>query len=145
MLNQQPENLSDEKLTETYVIENVYNSKKLTKIDMMIYYNKLWLENAYLDNFCELTFDMVRSNGQIENDWKIYNPNKNNIDLLLPIGITQFNGLTVLMIKTTNDNQVITKTCNLNELKSQAFDKKYTAFGQYHFLNYFPNFVSDCI
>lgn len=124
------------------IYEEIFTfSRKITTKDTLIYYNRLWVQEAYLENLDSKTFDVIRSNGQIESDWNIYNPNKHDIEKILPLELDVFGRLTVVMIKVTETNQIITKNIELKELKKQAFEKKYSEFGQYFFLNYFPNFI----
>jgi len=114
--------------------------KKISRIDTLFYYNSVWLENAYKSCLPEKTFDVLMSNGQVENDWKIYNPYEDEINKIQPINIDAFQELTVLLVKTIDGLKYI-KSIPLNNFKEQVYDKGYSERGQCYFLNSFPSSV----
>ncbi len=119
------------------------SSEQILLQTSLTYYNNLWIELACNnDDFDSKTFDVLRSNGKKETDWKIYNPKKIHVDNLSPITVNDFtNDMIVILIKLSDNNQYITKGIYMSDLKKQVFEKKYSVYGECFFLRYFP----DCI
>lgn len=118
-------------------LEQILTEKILT------YYNNLWIKLACENNdFDSKTFDVLRSSGKIESDWKIYNPKKCIIDNLSPLTTNDFtDDLVVTLVKLSDNNQYITKKISMSDFKKQVFEKKYSVYGEYFFLRYFPDYI----
>jgi hypothetical protein len=109
----------------------------------LTYYNNLWIKLACgNEDFNSKSFNVLRSNGQTETDWKIYDPKKMHIANLSPIAINNFtNDMIVILVKLSDNDQYITKGISMNDLKKQVFEKKYSLYGECLFLRYFPDYI----
>lgn len=129
------ENMS-EKLQRLVVL---YDSKR----KLLEYFNELWFELVFNSDsdFSSLNFDVLRTNGNIENDWILYNPINMQIggvtttSLCLGVG----DNFAVQMVKIDNNNKYLDKRVNIADIKRQVFEK----YGKkYEFLKHFPDSFS---